>query len=217
MATLRLLMLWKILMKNEILKHLHSAKMPTSTTGLSLVPGLLCLLMSLTLAGCDEKDIPTTYKANSGSGSVEVVDLTIVGYNYTDREIAGFTVNGYAGGTLHVSGPYGGGGGSVCCVKYVAGHKAREFQIRWHATSCRYGETGSGASYTYDLHRTYTQRTVEVEKQSVDKSKYLEVHFFPDGSIKARVTGEMSPPILSLPVEREAEGSPQCPNNVKPQ
>jgi hypothetical protein len=201
-------------MKVEFFSDVSEDAPPASSRCISVITA--ALLFALTAIGCDVKQRPAVQTTDVGAESVELVDLTLVGYNYTEREIARFSVNGTGGGNLHVSGPYGGGGGSVCCVKYFAGDKASAYKIRWHASSCRYGESGKGERYVYDLHRFYKERTVAVEKLSIDKAKYIEVHFFPDGSIKARLTAEMSPPILSLPVEREADGSPQCPNNKKP-
>ncbi|MEX3947679.1 DUF3304 domain-containing protein [Paraburkholderia sp. EG287B] len=42
--------------------------------------------------------------------------LGLVGYNYTDRQIADFSVNGQWGANLALSTPTSGGGSTMCCV-----------------------------------------------------------------------------------------------------
>lgn len=51
----------------------------------------------------------------------DVTSLGIVGYNYTNRAINTFTIDGAGGGNLYVSSPASGGGGTTCCVPYVPG------------------------------------------------------------------------------------------------
>lgn len=178
--------------------------------------GLFTVFLTI-LAGCRAEEMSELSKVSvTGTENVELAGLTLVGYNYTDREIAQFSVNGSGGGNLQVSGPNGGGGGSVCCVNYVPGIEGKQYRIRWHATSCRYGESGAGAAYSYSLHRFYKELDVTVVAPEVNNPRYFEVHFFPDGTVKAKVTAEASPSILSLASDRKAGRSPQCPNNVEP-
>lgn len=178
---------------------------------------LLFLVFSISLGGCEvEKSIKPQRESHSVTDPGSPAMLTLVGYNYTDREIAQFSVDGASGGNIHVSGPNGGGGGSACCVRHLSADEKKYYKIRWHASSCRYGETASGPHYSYDLHRFYRELDIPVDKEPSNTPSYFEVHFFPNGTVSARITAEASAPILSLPRDRKAKPSPRCPNNVEP-
>lgn len=54
------------------------------------------------------------------------IELALTGYNYTDRYIDQFEVDGQGGGNIAVSGPNTAGNGSSCCVSYRSGGGAVE-------------------------------------------------------------------------------------------
>lgn len=143
-----------------------------------------------------------------------LTQLTLVGFNYTNREISNFSVDGSGGGNVHVSGLAGGGGGNVCCVLYVAGSDVSSHVVRWDAESCRFYEFGNVE--IYDIRAFYKEEIVKVDGAPLERAHYFEVHFFPDGSVKAKVTNEISRPLLSLPVERDRKKSPPCSTSVEP-
>lgn len=174
------------------------------------------MLVALLAAGCSK---------NGANGSISTPffagpkqhDLAIVGYNYTDREIGTFSVDGVGGGNLALSGATSGGGGIACCVRYVPGSEPSKYLIRWDKASCRFNERPPGPwGEIFHLHYYYAERSVQVKRGNDSEANYFEVHFFPDGSIDARITAELSPPLMELPDGRKSNNSPQCPGNVRP-
>ncbi len=145
------------------------------------------------------------------------VGLTLVGYNYTNRYIDEFSVDGVGGGNLFVSGPTSGGGGDVCCVDIVSGAHARKVKIRWQADACTYDErTWSNGEKHSDIYSFFKEVEVQVDPHIPDFPAYFEVHFYPDGHVEAAITEHASPPRLKLNKSRE-DRSPyrQCPNDKK--
>jgi hypothetical protein len=71
----------------------------------------------------------------------------------------------------------------------------------------------------YDNYYTfYKEREVTVADDIGSRAKYMEVHFYPDGSVKAAVTASASPPRLLLSKERKDKSKyPRCPNDKKPE
>ena len=77
---------------------------------------LMGVLLSTT--ACHPK-VPTKPALSAAPGEAAIrsgttVELTIMGFNYTDMDINEFFVDGTGGGNLSVSSASGGGGGSVC-------------------------------------------------------------------------------------------------------
>lgn len=66
------------------------------------------------------------------------------------------------------------------------------------------------------IHPYFKEVEIPVEQPVSAKPKYVEIHFFPDGGIKALITESASPPMLPLPEER-ADLSPylRCPDDKK--
>ena len=145
------------------------------------------------------------------------VSLTIMGFNYTDRDINDFYVDGTGGGNLSVSSASGGGGGSVCCSSYTTGTPAPEIKVRWQADACaydiRHDEDGNEFNTIFSIYKT---AAVKVAAISLNP-KYLEIHIFPDGHVEAAITDEVSSPRLVLDQNRRLI-SPfrKCPNGKKP-
>ena len=142
---------------------------------------LLCLLLGPVLSGCKR----------------EPYMLGIMGYNYTDRAIADFSVNGAWGANVFLSTPTAGGGKTTCCVALD-----RDTKTPFWVTV----EYQMDALEAYPPRRViepggpYKTAKVEVTGPIPPDPSYLEVHFYPDGHIEAAISGRdgPSPPRLKL-------------------
>ncbi len=138
-------------------------------------------IVALTLSGCKK----------------EPYMLGVVGYNYTDRAVSDFSVNGQWGANVFLSTPTAGGGGTVCCVVMSRDTKT-PFWVE--------------VKYQMDALEAYPPRRV-VEPASAYKSarvevkglippdpSYLEIHFYQDGHIEAAISDAdgPNPPRLKL-------------------
>lgn len=145
------------------------------------------------------------------------VTLTIMGFNYTDRDINDFNVDGTGGGNLSVSSASGGGGGSVCCASYTTGTPAPEIKVRWQSDACTYNirhdEEGQEFNDIFSIYKTAVVKVGAISSNP----KYLEIHIFPDGHVEAAITDEVSSPRLVLDQNRRVI-SPfrKCPNGTIP-
>jgi hypothetical protein len=144
--------------------------------------------------------------------------LTIAGYNYTNRYIDYFRVNDQWGGNLSVSAPGSGGGGSVCCVTYFDREGRTTVTVRWQSGACYFTTKSTISNNTYqNLHSFFKEVEVELDKSRAHKPNYLEVHFYPDGTVKAAVTDETSSPSMTVDPETEDRSTfPRCPNDKEP-
>lgn len=179
---------------------------------------LLAGISFMALIACSERSIAMDAEDGSAVPAIGTwVDLTLTGYNYTNRHIDRFSVNANAGGNLHVSSPTGGGGGSMCCVRYLVGAKPWQLRIRWQSDACVYTRTYSDGEQDEEIHYYFQERQIVLDKAIADRPNYLEVHFFPDGHVEAAVTEDSSPPRLRLSKERE-DKSPyrKCQNGKRP-
>jgi hypothetical protein len=177
---------------------------------------LLVSLFWLILVGCEASDHdqsrpPLDYDP-------PIVSLGVTGYNYTNQEIDEFFVNGRGGGNVGVSSPTSGGGGTVCCVPYVVGNVAWIVRVRWQSGGCNYHVKSTISDEVHEhIHWFFREADVKVDTPKIKDPKYLEIHFYPDGSVKAGVTERAGGPRLKLPKEREdRKPYPQCPNDKEP-
>lgn len=170
------------------------------------------------LTACNAHEgTPATTQATQPVGTP--VSLTLTGYNYTNRYIDQFSVNGNGGGNLFVSGPNGGGGGSVCCVDYIIGVDKWKLTVRWQADACTYNNSKyEDGRRRYRIHSVFKEVEIPIDPKIPNRPRYLEVHFYPDGHVEAALTENSSPPRLQLESER-ADKSPfrQCPNDKRPE
>ncbi|CAE6792332.1 DUF3304 domain-containing protein [Paraburkholderia nemoris] len=129
----------------------------------------------------------------------EPYELAIVGYDYTDRAIAEFSVDGAWAGNLELSSPTNGGGSSVCCVTLK-----RTIQPPFWVTV----QYRKDALESYPPRKViepaggYIKTKVEVKGPIPSDAAYLEIHFFPDGHLEAAVSGEDGPSSPRLKLER---------------
>jgi hypothetical protein len=144
---------------------------------------LLCIVSIVILQGCKK----------------EAYMLSIIGYNYTDRAIADFGVNGQGGSNVELSTPGAGGGKESCCVVMSSGTKTPfwvdvEYQM--------------DALESYPPRRAiepagpYKKAKVEVTGPVPSDPSYIEIHFYPDGHIEAAISGRDGPSPPRLKLER---------------
>ncbi len=146
------------------------------------------------------------------------ISLALVGYNYTNRYIDSFSVDDQGGGNLYISSPTSGGGGTVCCVQYWPGAEEYKVKVRWQSGACYYQVRASDSDEVYQrLHPYFKEAEVNVADQEGQRSRYMEVHFYPDGKVQVAATAEPSRPRLSLSEDRKDKTRyPRCPNDEKP-
>ena len=100
--------------------------------------------------------------ATTPAPSRESHTLTILGYNYTNRYIDQFSVNGAGGGNMSVSTPTSSGGGGTCCAVWVDGTPLPvTMHVRWVADSCfvavtsKYGEKHEAVRHIFKIGRAH--------------------------------------------------------------
>jgi hypothetical protein len=145
------------------------------------------------------------------------MSLSLAGYNYTNRYINEFSVDGQGGGNLYVSSLTGGGGGTTCCAKFWPGVKYK-VKVRWQSGACYFRVRASDSNDVYNrLHSYYKEAEVAVDDRAGERARYMEVHFYPDGSVQLAATEQPSAPRLALEKDREDKTRhPRCPNDEKP-
>ena len=176
-------------------------------------------LITATLSSCNASSTRSEHASQVEIRSSEPVSLTLTGYNYTNRYIDNFSVDGVGGGNLFVSDESSGGGGSVCCVPYTLGARARKVTVNWNIGACTYNEyVDIDGIKQHQIHPFFKETNVQVDPNIPPDPKYFEVHFFPDGHIEAAITEHESPVRLRLKKDRQDRSPyPRCPDDKKPQ
>lgn len=91
--------------------------------------------------------------------------------------------------------------------------------MQWQSGDCTYMTKSSISDDVFEnLHNYYRTAKVELDTTGAGQDpQYLEIHFFPDGSVKGYVTDKESVPMLSLSEDREDRSDPsRCPSDKKP-
>ena len=109
----------------------------------------------------------------SACNSQDTLSVTLVGYNYTERPIYTFSVNGVGASNLFAKQKYGGGKDS-CCIDITVGQPV---EIKW-----LYDTTDK--QYLAGLREEKRSTTVIVPPPTVPEAEYLEVHFYPDHHVE---------------------------------
>jgi hypothetical protein len=135
--------------------------------------------------------------------------LGIIGYNYTNRNIDGFSIDGHGGGDVRVSSPTSGGGGTMCCVLFSKKPKwPIQVLVRWQSGGCRVYDKNRPAGRNY---YTYKERNVNVEKGTSAYPSEIGVHFYLDGSVRVRLSDGSEDLLLKLPKSRLIDDYlPEC-------
>src|SRR5882724_10871043 len=165
------------------------------------------MLMLAWLCGCHAAQ-PDAPKQNDSKHHA----LTIYGYNYTNRYIDQFYVDGQGGGNLDVSTPDSGGGKLACCIGWTDGTSLPQtVKVRWVASACMQKATNSvGETSEYVVH-TFKEEQVELRGPVPSDPSYFEVHFYPDGHIEVALTATRSDPRVKLDKSRAAPEKVQYP------
>jgi hypothetical protein len=100
----------------------------------------------------------------------------VTGYNYTDRNIAAFDVNGFGGGDslAHQS---GGGGGFVCCLDIPKHTKTLHIKVVLGLTWEQFDKNLPNETYETDI---------PVPELPNKHDGYIEFHFLPERKIEAK-------------------------------
>ena len=193
------------------LKHVKG-KIMRLYAGVRMLLGVAALALGCNRSvGASTKDSPTAFDDNGKS-----YNLAIVGYNYTSRYIATFSVNGSGGGKIEVSSPTTGGSGSSCCASYSPDQ--RMVTVEWQADACLYNVRSSITKEDSDeIHSFYKEVRVPVTANFTSTPNYLEVHIYPDEKVEVVVTDRRSSPRLKLSESRADRGKfRRCPDNKEP-
>jgi hypothetical protein len=164
--------------------------------------------------------VPKAAAANLERKNNDYVIVDLIGYNYTDRNIDSYDVDGQGGDQARLSSPTSGGSGIVCCVRLAIGGKNPiVLRVRWQVDGCTYLMKSELTGSTQRVfHYFYKEAYVEVPPPKGIKPSHLETHFYPDGSVVLALTDNMSLPRLSLSESRpEKSKFPKCKNDKKPE
>jgi hypothetical protein len=116
--------------------------------------------------------------------------LGIMGYNYTDRAIADFSVNGAAGSNVELSTRTAGRGKMSCCVVLGRNIKAPFWiDIEYKMSALE----SYPPKRIIEASGKYTKARVEVKGPIPPDPSYVEIHFYPDHHIEATISGEDGP------------------------
>lgn len=179
-------------------------------------PVTLMLILALMVVSCNANQA----NASREDKPSEDLLLGLIGYNYTDRNISSYSVDGKSGGHVYMSSASSGGSGVTCCARIPKnGQGQMRVTIRWQFDGCTYTVSSPRTGATQESkYFYYKEISVAVEKSQQDKPVYLETHFYPGGAIKAKLTSHMSDPELTLDNRRVDHSSfPRCKNGEKPE
>lgn len=104
--------------------------------------------------------------------------LAIVGYNYNDRYMDSFFVNGQGGGNMGVSWPGSSGQGSICCVNWRDGSKLpKKINVQWVAAYCMQRRTNSDGETKDWREPVWKSADVDLNGPVPANPQNLEIHF----------------------------------------
>jgi hypothetical protein len=150
---------------------------------------------ALALPACSQQGASQAARPAPG----EPIGLTINGYNYTDRYIDSFTVNGQGGGNLYLSTPTSGGGGGVCCVSWTPGGQLpKKVIVRWVGAYCMYDVRTSAGEVFPTRQSLWRQAIAELNGPIPVNPRTFEVHIYKDAHVEVAITEFESPPRLLL-------------------
>lgn len=159
-------------------------------------------------------------ESNAKGGRAEIDDkqyavLGLIAYNYTGRNIETYSVDESSGGDVRQSSPTSGGSGVVCCARISKDQKERILvNVKWQFDGCTYMVKFSAGKVWERRKFHYKEVQVYVDPPLSNEPAYLETHFYPDGSVKVKVTDEISLPELKLSEDRkDLSKFPKCENN----
>jgi hypothetical protein len=177
---------------------------------------LIFLIAPIMLVACHAQDGGEVGAIKSKD---EYIVVGLVGYNYTDRHISDYSVNGAGGGNINLSSPTSGGSGVSCCVKLSKKHTGPiRVTVRWQVDGCKYVESDPKTGAADELRHFYYKETeVDVQRKVDEDANYLETHFYPDGSVQVQLTEYGTEPRLILDQKRPDKSYfPRCKDGKNP-
>lgn len=141
---------------------------------------LMAALAALALSACQK------------SHQEEPQMLAITGYNYTDRYIDGFSVNGQGGSNVLLSDDSDGGGKTTCCIVWRPGTALpMTMFVEW-----TYGIEGN--LQTGEVYREPETLRAEVELTGPvpEHPTVFVVHFYPNNTVQLEVAEDYPKPRL---------------------
>ena len=161
------------------------------------------LFIGLLMRGVMAKEA-TGGKMIEESDAGEYFTLGLIGFNYTDRLIDHYSVDSSAGGHVHLSSPTSGGSGVVCCTRISKAQREKvEVKVKWQVDGCTYPVKSSTGRIGERRIFHYKEALAYVDPPTSSAPAYLETHFYPDGSVKVKVTEFISPPEIHLDQDRK--------------
>ncbi|MFO1251141.1 MAG: DUF3304 domain-containing protein [Inhella sp.] len=142
--------------------------------------------------------------------------LAISGYNYTDRIIDGFSVNGQGGGNIPLTVRSSRPSGSVCCVGWLDGSALpRKVTVQWVSGYCmRPHKLDGDKTLIRELLWSITEATLEGPVPQDPKN--FEVHFYRNGRVEVAITHESSLPRVLLDMTADEATRPGMTINDPP-
>jgi hypothetical protein len=178
---------------------------------------LLLSLASFAISqGCQAHQEKSTEQKNNEQYAL----LGLVGYNYTDRHISSYSVNGAGGGHIFLSSPTSGGSGVTCCVKFRKNSTVPiRVKVRWQVDGCKYVESNPRTGASAEVrHFYFKEAEVDVQRLADDQPAQIETHFYPDGTVRVLLTTDESIPRMALNDKRPDKSLfPRCKDDKKPE
>lgn len=162
--------------------------------------------------------VATVHGAEDVKQDNSKVFVSLMGFNYTNRFIDSYSVDDSGGGHVGMSSPTAGGSGTMCCAIIDKSTKEKILvKVRWQVDGCTYLVRNSSGELDKVRHKFHKEKFVYLEPTSLANPRYLETHFFPDGTIKLQITEDISLPKLKLSDERPDQSKfPRCENDKEP-
>lgn len=185
---------------------------------LTMVRVVVAFWLLFALSACDVAYKPPPVRTDVAREALQStqIELAIKSYNYTAKYIDSFNVGPVGGGNVHLSSETGGGGGIVCCFSFQRDAGPKTVKVEWMDDLCKYNVKAlSNGETNFDIHSELRSSSVEVATLIPVDPQYLEIHFYPDGTVQAAITEAISPPRIILSKSRR-KPMPICPNNSKP-
>ena len=137
--------------------------------------------------------------------------LSIEGYNYTDRYIDQFSVNGQGGSNMDVSDPVAGGGKSACCIGWTDGTPLPQtVTVQWAAPGCLKKVTNSDGESRDTVVHTFKEKEATLTGPIPKNPGNFEVHIYRDGHVEVAITEFPSESRLKLDASRDSKEYPRC-------
>lgn len=157
---------------------------------------------------------------SSSMASEDYAMLGIVGFNYTNRHISDYTINGAGGGIVNLSSSTSGGSGITCCVRFPRRQiQSLEVKVRWQRDGCKYLQRSMFTSAVAEMrHFYYKEANIIVALEGIHDPKFIETHFYQDGTVKIKLTESISSPVVVLDGNRpDLSNFPECTNGKNPE